>query len=309
MSKEEQEKDIRVKLQKALDEEADKPLDEMNIERIEMLVKLLSTYDNDEYCTSDYDMFLEKFNSEKGIKLESSRSRRKKHSRVNNKYFTFNLSYRFVSVAVIIILVMTVSNIAVKASTDKSILSWLSQAKDSVKFELKNTIYEGWTKHEEESQTENPDYNGGDYCVDPDAFETMEVNNVALDFEDIDWSKTMKLNYVPKGFEVDDINAVEFGDHDGTLSVRYRNPGEGGYIYYFINQYSVDGEQGFSKTGLYSEYSCTIEYDYFMAYIFTGEKVNQAYFAADGKMYMINTTLDVDVLCKILENVGYSYDN
>ena len=305
MSKAEQEKNFRVQLQEALNEEAEKPLEEMNIERMEILVKLLNTYDKDNHCTSDYEMFLEKFNSEKGVELQSSNSRKKKHIRRNNKYFTFNISYRFVSVAVIIILVMTASNIVVKASTDKSILSWLSEAKNSVKFELKNTVYEGWTKHEEESPTADLEYYGMDYCVDPDAFEPMEVNALDLDFDDIDWSKTMKLNYVPEGFEINDIYAVEFGDHDGFLSIDYRNPVEGGDIYFSVEQYSVDGKQEFSQTGLDSEYSHTIEYDYFLAYIFTGEERNQAFFAVDGKMYMINTTLDVDILCEILENAAY----
>ena len=81
MQKDRQEKNLKVKVQKALNEEADKAMDEMSVERIEIFVKILNTYDKAESDISDYETFLETFNLKYGIKFKNSR--KKKHRELN----------------------------------------------------------------------------------------------------------------------------------------------------------------------------------------------------------------------------------
>lgn len=308
MYRDEKENKFREYIQKELNEEADKPADEINTERIEMLVKLLDTYDDnkEKNNSSDYDEFLERFNYKNGLNLQSSNSRKKNRVKLCNKYFTFRLSYRVIAVALILILGVTVSNEAVKASTDKSILSWLSEAKDSVVFELKNTNYEGWISDDKESEKETGmDYYLDNYMINPDDFEDMEVTTTELEFDEIDWCKTLKLNYVPDGFEAETVQMVEFGENAGALDILYRSPNEKGYISLFVQQLDIEEAQNFKQTCIGTKYDRSVDYNDFVAYIFTGEENNQAFFAVDGKMYSINTTLDEDTLCDMIEKMAY----
>lgn len=295
MQKNEREDMFRAQLQEALNEEADKRGDKMNVERIEILVRLLNTYETDrpDYNAVKKDRYMKKYISHNG-----GSSDKKKPKRPYNKYLTFRISYRCALISALLVIVLTGSNIAVKASTEKSMSSWLSEAKNSIVFSLQDMV-----RQDEEMTTEKPVTDGRDE-VSQDDFDELEVSSSKIDFDDVDWSKTMKLNYVPDGFVVEEVTVTDIRDGDGSLYIRYKNPSEGGYISLCIQRFS-EKNNAYGNNIVGVTYSTTIEYDDFVAYIFVGEECNKALLALDGDIYSITTTLDEKILCKMIDNMGY----
>lgn len=147
---------LKETLLRELRSEGDKPADEINVERIEIILKLLDTY-NERPVVDDYDEFLDRFNARYGLNLKNPKKRKKEH-------FTIRINYKVAIAVMVLIITLIVSNAAVKASTEKSILSWVSQGYNSVVFEMKNTHYDGWTKEKTtECETSESTFGVADY--------------------------------------------------------------------------------------------------------------------------------------------------
>ena len=83
MQKDGKEKNLKIQVQKALNEEADKTVNEISVERIEILVKILNTYDKAASDISDYERFLEAFNLRNGVMLRSSKEKKGEECNIN----------------------------------------------------------------------------------------------------------------------------------------------------------------------------------------------------------------------------------
>ena len=294
MRKNEKNRLLKAQIQEELNAEADNLLDEVDVERIENLVKKLNTYDKVKPDLSDYDRFLYEFNSKNGVKLQSS-SKDKKLMLCNNRRTAFKISSKLASAAVIVF-AFFISNTAVKADASDSISSWLSEVKNNVVFAFSDESYK--------EHTYSLEHYGVDYCIDYDAFKDMEITTTEVDFDEFDWSDTLKPNYIPEGFSVENIDIINYSHSYNKLSISF-NGTKDKYIRIYINQWDVNEDFIYEARSFGTAYNQTLELDNFKAYIFTGEKKSEAFFWIDEKIYTIRTTLSKEILQKILENMSY----
>lgn len=301
MEKSNRRKNFRIHLQNALNKAADKPLNKAGLKRIELLVKLLNTYNKKKPDLSDYDLFLARFNSK--YKLNLHRSPKKSCFIRSCGRFIFKTCCRLAAAAAIIVLVLSVSDTAVKASAGESILKWLSATDSSVFFSFNDIDYNNYTISEE-AQKYGLTYYGRDYVNNTDVFEIIDNETSKLYYSDIDWSDTMKLNYIPEGFGTDDLCVACYNNNLNQLNIYYNEPNNK-YINVSIEQLNHDKDFIVINKPFDTIYNNTIKFNNFIAYIFIGQGKNEAFFCADGKAYDICTNLDIDTLYEILNNINY----
>ena len=302
MRKNEKNRLLKAQIQEELNAEADNLLDEVDVERIENLVKKLNTYDKVKPDLSDYDRFLYEFNSKNGVKLQSS-SKDKKLRLCNNRRTAFKISSKLASAAVIVF-AFFISNTAVKADASDSISSWLSEVKNSVVFAFSDESYKEWVLDNEKYE---PKYelgnNVGDYFVDKDAFEPIKDVIRVLDYDDIEWTGIMKPHYIPEGYNVGEVDMLSCDSYLDRFEIFYAGPGSE-YVNISVEHWS---QENYIKNNISfnTVYSGTLKLNDFVAYIFTGENLSETFFWKDGKIYNISTTLNKESLQKILENMSY----
>ena len=306
MFKNEQDGFSRIQIQDELNAQADNSLDEMDVERIEKLVKRLNEYDKVKPDLSDYNRFLDEFNSKNGVKLQSSRGN-KRLRLFRSRRTVFKICSKFASAAAVIVLAVFVSNAAVKADASDSISSWLSEVKNSVVFAFSDESYKEWVLNNEEfKQDYNFENNGVDYKTENEVFREMEITDSEINFDDVDWKTILKPNYIPEGFDLDKVYFTEKNSLYNMLSIVY-NKSHAEYICITVEQFRQNDSSVKSLKGFDTVYDETLEFNGFTAYIFTGKEKSDAFLYASGKIYKVRTTLDKEKLQKILENM--SYDN
>ncbi len=291
---------IRQEILGTLREEAEKPADRMDAERIDRLVGLLDKTGNRKEDVSDYEEFLKRFNQRNGTSLEKHSTKIKENKNSEQKHtfktgqYKFRMCYRLAVFALVLITVYCSSNAIVKASANQSIVSLMASGCKEVIFNLQNTVYKGWLKDKEPADghagTENGTIGAGGLTI----FSMEKLKDCGI----------MLPSYLPEGFSFNYAHISDFDTNYGTININYYNKSNMDTIR--IRAFSMNSDNGkiIERPDSNSQYLKTIHINGYEAYIFSGDN-REAFFSKDGITYWISADVSTEEICMMVENMDY----
>ena len=298
-------RDRKQKIIEALMAESEKDTDRINVKRIEKKVRLLEKIEGkiEDDRDYDYDNFLWHFNLKNGMALQRCcgtckqnklRYFRRRRYSGRKKYFILWTCCRTAMVLVFAMILFS-TEIVTKAASEQSVVSWLASGCREVIFGAQDTVYAEWNRDGAEDEEKSVAYDYLDMGI---------AAGIVYGEFNLKRLNVMLPSYLPKGFKFEYIYCAKY-DQNHIVNLEYVNSKCNEIINIRAVPIGLKDLSLTEKPRGDATYLKTIYIDEHETYIFIGEK-NESFFCVDGMIYWIYTDIDVDELCKVIENMRYA---
>jgi len=276
------------KLLEMLEIEAEKSEDEIDVERINVIITLLDECEERKNSPNDYEEFLRRFNERNGTQLKN-RQKSQKASIFKKYAINYAESARIATCIAASVLLIAI-NLALGIANINPAYSIGVRAYSSIMEIVNDYIDFGkivyTLKH-----------------VGEDKFDKIDNYYVSYDEVDLKDLDIMQPSYIPEGYVLN--SAVGFIENEklDSYEVIYNNTDGTDFSY---NVKFVDSDSNLIISNpIGNVYESTINVNGINMYIYGGLK-NQALFFADNNFYTVTSNMDIDEFCEVLKSFSFN---
>ena len=277
------------KLLEMLEIEAEKSEDEIDVERINVIITLLDECEERKNSPNDYEEFLRRFNERNGTQLKN-RQKSQKASIFKRYAINYAESARIatcIAASVLLIainLALGIANINPAYSIGvRAYSSIIEIVNDYIDFD--KIVYT--LKH-----------------VGEDKFDKIDNYYVSYDEVDLKDLDIMQPSYIPDGYVLNSATSFKANGKINNIEIIYNNLAES-YLSYNVQILYNQNHDFIMKNPTGYSYKKTIEFNGISIYIYTNVD-NKALFFADNNLYTVVSDMDVDEFCEVLKSFSFN---